>query len=322
MKYGTIGTSWITDAMIEGANYAGCMRLGAVYSRDLARAAAFGAKHGCSAVFDDLHAMAGYDGIGAVYIASPNKLHYEHCKLFLEQGKHVLCEKPLVVSPEEERALRHMAEERGLVFLEAMMMMHHPERDAIKKALSGIGTITTARLDFSQLSSKYPQLKAGGMPNIFNTQLGAGALMDMGCYCFYPAVEWLGMPTEVYAHAGHVHTGADGWLSCLLVYDQEIHANITLSKTGQGFAGSEILGDEGSVVIDFVVELRGVWLRRKGGEQERIIRDYTRTELMAAEAQDFCDYIAGEKRGEYRHMQRVAKEVCALNHWVKERAGV
>ena len=34
----------------------------------------------------------------AIYVATPNTLHYENCKLCLEQGKHVLCEKPFTIS--------------------------------------------------------------------------------------------------------------------------------------------------------------------------------------------------------------------------------
>ena len=39
--------------------------------------------------------LAACPEIDAVYVASPNALHYQHCKTLLEQGKHVICEKPL-----------------------------------------------------------------------------------------------------------------------------------------------------------------------------------------------------------------------------------
>ncbi|MCD4779146.1 MAG: Gfo/Idh/MocA family oxidoreductase [Candidatus Omnitrophica bacterium] len=55
--------------------------------------------------------------IDAVCIASPTKTHYEIALQALAQGKHVLCEKPLTLKPEESLKLKDFAEEKGLVLM-------------------------------------------------------------------------------------------------------------------------------------------------------------------------------------------------------------
>lgn len=57
--------------------------------------------------------------VDAVYIASPHLTHFDYAKRSLEASKHVLCEIPLVLSAKEAEELYHLAEQKGLVLLEA-----------------------------------------------------------------------------------------------------------------------------------------------------------------------------------------------------------
>ena len=56
-----------------------------------------------------------------MYIASPNSLHYEQSKLFLQNGKHVICEKPITVEPEQLEELQQLAQQKQLIYLEALI---------------------------------------------------------------------------------------------------------------------------------------------------------------------------------------------------------
>ncbi len=322
MKYATVGTSWITEAFILGAESTH-MQLGAVYSRDIGRAESFGAKFGCSIVFDDIRKMACWEGIDAVYIASPNSMHYSQSKLFLEKGKHVLCEKPVTVTAAEYEELCALADQKGLIYLEALMFMYHPQKDAFARALKQIGKITTARLDFSQLSSKYQLLEKGETPNVFNPALGGGCLMDMGVYCVYPAIDWFGIPKEIFSRALKVHTGSDGCVSSVFIYPDK-QVQISLSKTAQSAIGCEILGDQGTMTIDFIVEMKEVWIIKKNGQKEQVCRNYSRTELMASEAEHFHQYIQdGQMRQkEYLQLRRQTLQLRRILERMKKDAGI
>ena len=194
MHYAVIGTGWIVDSYIQGAALTGKWELAAVCSRSREKGLQFGSNYGVSTVYTSVEELAADPAVEAVYVASPNRFHYEQSKLLLNAGKHVLCEKPITVSPEECEELQQLAAAKGLIYMEAIMMLHLPQRQAVLDALPQLGRITSAHFDFSQLSSKYPALLRGELPNIFNPKMATGSLMDLGVYCVFPALDWFGEP--------------------------------------------------------------------------------------------------------------------------------
>lgn len=56
------------------------------------------------------------DGIDFVSIATPNDTHYEIAKCFMENGIHIMCDKPLALNASQGEELAAMARERGLLF--------------------------------------------------------------------------------------------------------------------------------------------------------------------------------------------------------------
>jgi predicted dehydrogenase len=61
--------------------------------------------------------LVAHPGLDAVVVTSPHTLHYEHARLALERGLHVLCDKPLCVRGDHARELVRLANERGLHLL-------------------------------------------------------------------------------------------------------------------------------------------------------------------------------------------------------------
>ena len=127
IKYGVIGSGWIAEEFVKGANLVDGFVFSAMYSRTFEKGKAFAEKFADVPVYTDINDFAKSD-IDAVYIASPNSLHYSQSKLMLENGKHVLCEKPITVLSEEFVELSELAESKGLVYTEAIMMLHLPQR--------------------------------------------------------------------------------------------------------------------------------------------------------------------------------------------------
>ena len=96
VKFGIVGTNWITEKLIDAGTMCEDFQLNAVYSRTEEKAKEFADKYKVENIYTDLLEMAKSGTIDAVYIATPNSLHYEQSKLFLENKIAVLCEKPIV----------------------------------------------------------------------------------------------------------------------------------------------------------------------------------------------------------------------------------
>lgn len=95
------------------------------FSTDAARSARQGEILGLDPerVYSSFHVMAEREAalpadrrIEFVSIVTPNHLHYEVARLFLEAGFHVVCDKPLCTTIEEAETLCRLVEERDAVF--------------------------------------------------------------------------------------------------------------------------------------------------------------------------------------------------------------
>lgn len=289
LKYSVIGTSWITKSFIDGANLYDDLSLDGVYSRSFEKGSVFAEETGAKRVFTDFNDLASSD-TDLVYVASPNVCHYEQCKTLLLNGKHIICEKPITITAEEFNELCRIANENNLVYFEAIMYMHTPLRQVLKDAVSKIGNIRSATIDFSQLSSKYQALKNGELPNIFNPEMKTGALNDLGIYCVYPVIDLFGMPEKITPVQHFLHTGADGSGSAVFEYKDKL-VTITYSKVGQSRSASQIMGDEGTVTIESISKLDGIRLFNNDGEEMLLNGETDKKYLMGNEAKSAIDFI-------------------------------
>lgn len=320
MKYGIIGTGWIAESFIKGVRLKTDSVIAAVYSRTEEKGGAFARKYNIPAVYTDLDAFAGGD-FDAVYIASPNVLHYSHSMKMLEAGKHVLCEKPAGVNPDEIRMCIKTADEKNLIYAEAIMYMHSPVRNILRGALDNLGRISSARFDFTQLSSKYPAYLKGENPNIFNPALATGCFMDLGIYCVYPAVDLFGMPEKVEASSIFLDTGADCSGSAILNYGDKI-ISLTYSKIAQDYAGSFIYGDKGTIEIESISKLINISLIDNSGKKTCLRGEDSKEEIMGFEAESFESFAAGLRKEEYELLHRRMTEVGELMYKIRQISGI
>lgn len=320
MKYGVIGTGWIAKSFIDGARMLCNADFTSVYSRTAESGGKFSEENKIPKVYTNLEDFAKGD-FEAVYVASPNRLHYEQSKLMLQNGKHVICEKPITVEPEELEELQALAKKNGLIYIEAIMYMFNPARDLLKDAISKIGKITSVHFDFSQLSSKYPAYIRGELPNIFNPALATGCLMDLGIYCVYPAIDLFGIPQKITACAHFMESGADGSGNAALLYSDKL-VNFTYSKLGQDRLGSQIFGDEGTVTIESISKLTNIKLVSKNGDIQEIIGDVAKEKLMGYEAVEFEKFIADPSDPYYTVTSERALQVSRLMKEIRTLSGI
>jgi predicted dehydrogenase len=73
------------------------------------------------------------EDIDAVVVATSAESHYEITKLALQNGKHVLVEKPLVLNSEQGQEIVGLAEEKGLILAVGHLLLYHPAVQKLKE---------------------------------------------------------------------------------------------------------------------------------------------------------------------------------------------
>ena len=99
MNWAILATGTIAAKFAETVNgMKGEDRLAACGSRSREKAEAFGRKYGIPRAYGSYEELLRDEEVDAVYVATPNNMHYENCMACLEAGKHVLCEKPFTTN--------------------------------------------------------------------------------------------------------------------------------------------------------------------------------------------------------------------------------
>lgn len=186
LRIATIGTSMITDDFIQVVNANDQAAFVGTLSRDADRGAAFTAERGGERSFTSLDELAAAADVDAVYIGSPNALHYEQALACIAGGKHVIVEKPFCATEAQAFEVFRAAEAAGVVALEAMRPLHDPAFHAVEDALGEVAPIRRASLRFGKYSSRYNEVLAGRATNIFDCHMASGSLMDIGVYTVEP----------------------------------------------------------------------------------------------------------------------------------------
>ncbi len=81
-----------------------------LWRRDPHKAAADAKEFGIPTVFTSAEELCSSPAVDAVFIASPDALHCEHTQLAIQQGKAVLCEKPLATNAQQAQAMLQAAQ--------------------------------------------------------------------------------------------------------------------------------------------------------------------------------------------------------------------
>ena len=249
IRFGVVGTNFITDWVIAGAREDARFELAAVCSRTKERAEEFAAKHNIPHIFTSLEEMAASDKVDAIYIASPNYAHAEQSILCMNNGKHVLCEKPMAANAHEARRMVECSRKNGVALMEAMKSTLSPNFLAAKANLNRIGTPRRYFASFCQYSSRYDKFKEGVVLNAFRPELANGAMMDIGVYTIYPLVVLFGKPQAINAQGVVLSSGVDGQGAVNMQYDG-LNATVLYSKIANSQLPAEIEGEDGNILID------------------------------------------------------------------------
>jgi predicted dehydrogenase len=249
LKLGVIGTNWITESFVKAAISTNKYQLTSVYSRTVEKAKEFGAKYLATNYLSDINAFMSLDDLDVVYIASPNSLHFEHSRLALQAGKHVIVEKPAFSNSAEMDVIRNELSQGKVLLFEAAKHIHEANYSILKEKLKEIGKIEGANFTFMKYSSRYDSVLEGEEPNIFSTKYSGGALVDLGIYLVYTAVELFGVPKETFYFHRKIRTQVDGIGTIIFRYE-DFDVTMQTGKIADSFLPCEIYGSKETLSLD------------------------------------------------------------------------
>jgi predicted dehydrogenase len=294
LRFGVIGTNFITDWVIAGAREDERFELAAVCSRTQERADAFAAKYNIPHTFTSVDEMAKSPHIDAVYIASPNTMHTSQTIICVSNGKHVLCEKPLATNIFQADAMRMFARHNNVTLMEAMKPTLTPAFRAVREAIGRIGKPRQYFSAYCQYSSRYDKLKEGVVLNAFNPELGGGAVMDIGVYTIYPMVVLFGSPKSLCATGLKLDSGVDGHGTAVFKYGSGLSATVIYSKVVDSCLPTEIQGEDGTIIIDRINRIGNVTFKPRNGEPVSLMPKTPHNEYYY-EIKEFIDLVQAHK---------------------------
>lgn len=261
MKFAILAPGNIAHSMARAVSEIEKIERYAVASRDYGRAADFAGQWGFEKAYGSYEELAEDPQVELVYVASPHSHHYEHAKLCLEHGKHVLVEKAFTVNARQARELVQLSEEKGLLLAEAIWTRYMPSRKMIDELLAEgvLGNVTSLTANLGYI--------LGHVERMQSPELAGGALLDLGVYpinfalmAFHEAV------TEVNASAIMSPRGVD-WMNSITLSFADgkmavLHSDMLAQTDRQGV----ISGDKGYLEVQNInncEEIRVFNLERK-----------------------------------------------------------
>lgn len=255
VRWGLVGCGDIAEKRVAAAlASAKGSALVAVARRRADLAAEFAARHGAKRWHADWRDLLEDDDVDAVYIATPVNLHVEQAVAAAEAGKHVLCEKPMALSPAECERMLAAARSHG-VRLGVAYYRHHYPIVARMRELIASGEIGRPVLAIVQAFEMFDP--APGHPRAWllkQDQAGGGPMFDFGCHRIEVLLDLLGPVATVRGFPVNVrfdNREVEDTCTAQLGFASGAQATLVVSHAALEPRDSlEIFGTTGSVHVD------------------------------------------------------------------------
>lgn len=242
VKLGIIGTGRIAKRFISEVKYVSGINTRCIFNPTLEHAKHFSEEYEIDSFTNDINVFL--DLVDAVYIASPHETHYQYAKMALDKGKHVLCEKPMVLKKEQAVELYELSKKNNCVLMEALKTAYSPGfYQLLNVVRSGvIGSVYDVEACFTKLEK----------PNVreLNDKKYGGSFTELGSYGILPILKILGSKYEtVRFEQMKNQKGIDIYTKAYFRYENAV----ATCKVGLGVKSEGqliISGTQGYIVVD------------------------------------------------------------------------
>jgi dihydrodiol dehydrogenase / D-xylose 1-dehydrogenase (NADP) len=199
----------------------------AVSARLVESAAEFAALHHVKRHYGSYEELAVDQEVDVVYVGTIHPTHYSCAKLMLQNGKSVVCEKPLTMNVKDTLSLAEMSRDRGMFLMEGMWTRFFPAVSEMRKRINDghLGEIKSVQANFG-----FRRKDTSGNSRLDNPKLGGGAVLDVGVYPISLATMVFGeRPSTIYATGWLTSTGVGEFACITLKYSGERVAQLSCS---------------------------------------------------------------------------------------------
>lgn len=203
VKVGVIGCGRVAHRFPEEASVVSGVNVVAAYDIAKEPAESLAGKGKNIKVYTDLDAF--FDAVDAVYIATPHLSHEEYIRKALGKGKHVLCETPIVLNGKIAKELYVLAEDKGIILMEANKTAHSPAfNHLVTLVKSGlIGKVVDVEASLSKLWDDDMSLRE------FDSRQAGGSFFELGSYPLLPILKFCGIQYEHLNLYSRIQNGID-----------------------------------------------------------------------------------------------------------------
>ena len=266
IRWGIAGPGNIANKFAKAVKNVAEAELTAVASRSIEKGKAFADTYGIENVFASYEEMAKSDKIDAVYISTIHPFHKSCAELFLNNGKHVLCEKPICVNENQAKALFDCAEKNGKFLMEAMWTRFLPAIRETKAMIDRgeIGRVMALEADFCYRET--PETA----DILFDNSIAGGALLDVGVYCLNLSSVLFGNSPEEITATSYNENGVDIHTQMTLRYKDGVISTLSCAIGVQKPETAFIYGTDGYIKLPAFYGAQEIILCKDG--EERVIK--------------------------------------------------
>ncbi len=245
IRWGIVGPGRIAHSFAKDLELVKDGRLTAVASRNLDRAKVFANEYGAEHVYGSYQELFEADTVDVLYIATPHTSHAELTIEAMNNGKAVLCEKPMGISKKEVEAMVNTAKKNDVFLMEALWSRFNP---SIRKVKQLIDEGAIGKLEYLYADFGFYALDRDEKGRLLNPELAGGSILDIGIYPIFLSYLLLGMPKQVKASSRFHNTGVEIQTSMIFEYD-EAQAILYSGLTSKSEMEAEIAGQEGTLFL-------------------------------------------------------------------------
>jgi predicted dehydrogenase len=205
IRWGILGCGKIANKFAADLKLVEDGELVAIASKDKIKGEAFQKQFNVAKLFNTYEALASWEDVDVIYIATPHGFHYAHTMLCLVHKKAVLCEKAFGLNYRQVNEMVKFARAQKVFLMEAFWTKFLPQFAEVTGMINKgvIGDIKIIQADFGFLATEpYAQ-------RLYDPALGGGSLLDIGIYPVFIAQSILGKPTAIQALMTPYSSGVD-----------------------------------------------------------------------------------------------------------------